>query len=266
VLVAITRPVSATLPRCELTHVARRPLDVILARRQHGEYERAMAELGAAVVRLPPADDLPDATFVEDMAVVLDEVAILATPGAASRARELPDVERCLAQYRPLARLPAPATLDGGDVLRIGRTLFVGHSRRTNEAAIGALGECVRAFGYEVTPVPVHGCLHLKTACGYLGRETIVANGDWVDLSAFAATDVLAVPASEPWGANVLRIGEAVLVARGFPRTRALIDRRGFATREIDISELQKAEAGLTCLSVVFQSAGPANEVCADDT
>ena len=255
-LVAITRPVSAALPRCELTHVRRRPLDVIVARRQHGEYERAMAELGAAVVRLPVADELPDATFVEDMAVVLDEVAILATPGAPSRAGELADMEHCLARYRPLERLPVPATLDGGDVLRIGRTLYVGRSSRTNDAAIGALGECVRALGYDVVSVPVRGCLHLKTACGYLGSETIVANGDWVDLSAFRAADVLAAPETEPWGANVLRIGDVVLMARGSPRTRALIDRRGFATREVDISELQKAEAGVTCLSVVFESAG----------
>jgi dimethylargininase len=255
-LIAITRPVSAALPRCELTHLARKPLDVTTARRQHLAYEKTLSGLGVRVVRLPAADDLPDATFVEDMAVVLDEVAILAPPGAASRGGEIADVERCLAAYRPREWLRPPATLDGGDVLRVGRTLYVGRSGRTNDAAIDALTRSTDAFGYAVVPVTVRGCLHLKTACGYLGGETVVANGDWVDRSAFRGLDVLDVPPAEPWGANVLRIEGVVLVSANCPRTRRVVEQHGFDTREVDIGELQKAEAGLTCLSIVFEGAG----------
>jgi dimethylargininase len=254
-LIAITRAVSAALPGCELTHVARQPMDVEVARRQHGAYESVLMELGATVERLPVADDMPDATFVEDTAVVLDEVAILAAPGVASRAAEVADVERCLAAHRRLVRLPPGATLEGGDVLRVGRTLYVGRSGRTNAEGIDVLRKSAGAFGYDVVPVAVRGCLHLKTACGYLGRETIVANGDWIDCDALSGLDVLETAPGEPWGANVLLLGGVVLVATGAPHTQELLEARRFTTREVDISELQKAEAGLTCLSIVFEAA-----------
>ena len=134
--IAITRPVSASLAHCELTHLAREPIDVPRARAQHAAYERLLGSLGASLVRVGPAPDLPDAVFIEDTAVVLDELAVVTRPGAASRRPETDAVASVLASYRPLRTMTAPATLDGGDVLRLGRTLYVGRSAaRANPAS-----------------------------------------------------------------------------------------------------------------------------------
>ena len=253
-LTAITRPVSNRLPECELTHLKRVPIDVARARAQHAAYEAALAGAGASVVRLPAADDLPDAVFVEDTAVVLDELAVVARPGAPSRAGEAEDMAAALAAYRPVRRLAAPATLDGGDVLRVGRTLYVGSSGRTNEAGIAQLQAMIHPLGYRVVPVPVCGCLHLKTAATLADDRTVILNPRWIspDVFAGAGLDVLAIPEEEPWGANVLRIGRVVLMPDNAPRTHALLASRGVAVRTVDVSELQKAEAGVTCMSVVL--------------
>jgi dimethylargininase len=252
-LVAIVRLPSDALARCELTHVAREPIDVARAREQHARYAAVLGDLGARVVALPPEPELPDAVFVEDVAVVLDEVAVMTIPGARSREPEVKTVAAALSGFRALAWLAPPATLDGGDVVRIERLLYIGRSSRTNFTGIAQLARHVAPLGYAVRPVQVSGCLHLKSACSYLGRGVLLANPDWIDPHAFAGLDVLAVDPVEPRAANTLCVGETVVMADGFPRTRARIEARGFAVRLVSLGELQKAEAGGSCMSLIFR-------------
>ena len=250
-LTAITRPPSESLARCELTFLERAPIDVGRARRQHHELEALLRDLGADVLSLPPAPELPDATFVEDGAVVLDEVAVVCHMGAASRAPEVESLAQVLGRYRPLARIEAPGTLDGGDVLRVGRRLFAGISTRSNAEGIVQLRRIAEPLGYEVTAVPVAGSLHLKTACTAPADDAVLLNPAWVEPAAFAGFRVLPVPAEEPFGANVLTVAGTRVVPASHPRTRDLVASLGVPVRSADISELQKAEAGLTCLCVL---------------
>lgn len=253
-LVAIVRPPSDALARCELTHLAREPIDVGRAREQHAGYTALLRELGAAVLVLPAQPDLPDAVFVEDVAVVLDELAVMTRPGAPSREPEVAAVAAALAGFRALAWLAPPATLDGGDVLRVDRTLYVGRSSRTNAAGIEQLAGHLAPFGYTVRAAPIGPALHLKSACTYLGRGVLLANPAWIDPTPFAGLDILPVDPAEPRAANTLRVGETVVMADGFPQTRARIEERGFTVRVVPLSELQKAEAGGSCMSLVFQA------------
>jgi dimethylargininase len=253
-LTAITRGVSASLATGELTFRDRVPIDLSLAQRQHEEYERTLARLGVRIDHLPAEDALPDAVFVEDVGMMLDEIAIVTAPGAVSRRGEIESMAHALGRYRPVKRLSAPATLDGGDVVRVDRTLYVGLSSRTNEAGIDQLGALVSPLGYTVRAVPVKGALHLKTACTYAGRGVLLANPEWATVRTFGDLDVLAVDDAEPWGGSVLAIGDTLVMAASFPRTRAKLEARGFTVAPVDLSELQKAEGGPTCLSIVFDA------------
>jgi dimethylargininase len=254
-LIAVTRPVSASLARCELTHLAREPIDVARAATQHADYERLLVSLGATLLRAPAAPELPDAVFVEDTAVVLDEVAIVTRPGAESRRAETAAVAAVLGAHRPLRELTAPATLDGGDVLRLGRTLHVGRSSRTNEQGIEQLRSFVAPFGYRVVPVEFTGCLHLKSAVTALADELLLLNPAWVSAAAFPAREVLAVDEREPYAANALRLGDAIVCPSQFPRTRDRLVERGLRIATIDCSELAKAEGAVTCCSLIFEAA-----------
>ncbi|MEO7794290.1 MAG: dimethylargininase [Thermoanaerobaculia bacterium] len=254
-MLALTRAVPASLAFCELTHLSRVAIDVGRAREQHELYEGALRALGVEVVRLPPADDLADSVFVEDAAVVVLELAVLTRPGAHSRRAEIPSVAAALARYRALAEIVAPGTLDGGDVLRIGRRIFVGRSARSNDAGIAQLAAVLAPFGYRVAGVAVTGCLHLKsavTAIGPLGDETIVLNPAWVDGAAFGARRAIEVAPAEAMAANVLAIGNSVLVNASAPRTAARLVAAGFEVVTVDQSELAKAESGLTCCSLLL--------------
>jgi dimethylargininase len=251
--VAITRAVPSTLARCELTHLAREPIDVERARSQHAAYVALLRLLGLEVVDLPADPDLPDCCFVEDVAVVLDEVALLAMPGAASRRGEVQAVAEAIARFRPLARTELPATLEGGDVLRIGRTLFVGRSARTNAAGIARLSAVAEPLGYRVVEVRVTGCLHLKSAVTALDHQHVLANPAWVDMRPFRGFEVLEVAPEEPAAANVLRIEGLVIGHPGFPRTLERIAGLGYAIRPLDVSEFLKAEAALTCKSLLLE-------------
>jgi dimethylargininase len=253
-LLAVVRPPSDALARCELTHVARAPIDTALAREQHAGYVALLRELGARVLALTPQPDLPDAVFVEDTAVVLDEVAVMTRPGAPSREPEVASVAAALSGFRALAWLTPPATLDGGDVLRVDRTLHVGQSSRTNAAGIEQLAGHLAPFGYTVRAVPIGRALHLKSACTYLGHGVLLANPEWIDPITFAGLDILPVDCVEPRAANTLRVGETVVMADGFPRTLARVAERGFTVRAVPLSELQKAEAGGSCMSLVFRA------------
>lgn len=192
--------------------------------------------------------------FVEDAAVVLDEVAVIANMGAASRRAESKTVADALVRYRSLNLLVEPATLDGGDVMRIDRTIFVGLSRRTNRESIEQLSELLGTHGYQVQPVEVRGCLHLKSACSYIGHATILVNRSWIDAARLRGFELLDVPEEEPAAANALLLDGVVIVPASFPETGALLEERGFSVRSVDVSELQKAEAGVTCCSLIFDS------------
>ena len=249
-ITAITRAVSATLNNCQLSYKERVPIDVALARRQHRAYEQALESLGVTIDQLPALDEFPDAVFVEDPAIILDELAVITLPGAASRAAEGAEIAAAVAKYRPLVRIAPPAKLDGGDVLRIGKDIYVGRSARTTDEGVSALRALVAPHGYTVTAVPVRGALHLKTACTYAGRDTLLANPEWADVSAFREVRLLTTP--EPWGASVLEVNNVLVMPTSFPATRALLERAGFSTLPVDVSELQKAEGGCTCLSLVI--------------
>jgi dimethylargininase len=254
-LTAITRAVSPAISACELTFLDRTAIDYGRAVAQHRVYEECLRALGAHVVSLPALPDLPDSVFVEDPAVVLDEVAVIARPGALSRRLEADRIAEALAAFRPLMRIEAPGTLEGGDVIRAGRELYVGLSQRTNAGGIAQLAAIVKPRGYSVTPVEVRGCLHLKSGACYLGRGTVLANRGWIDATAFARYRIIDV--AEDWAADVLAIGDVILMPAGFPNTAERLEAEGFAVRTVDVSELQKAEAGVTCMSLIFGPSTP---------
>lgn len=240
------------MTRCELTHLPRAAIDVALAVAQHRAYEQALAALGCEIVRLPADPDLPDSVFVEDVAVVLDEIAVVTRPGAASRRAEAAAVAEALVPFRRVTAIAAPGTLDGGDVLRIGRRIFVGQSARSNASGIEQLRAVVWPYGHSVTAVPVDGCLHLKSAITQVGPDTVLVNPAWVDGRLFGAARVIEVDPAEPYAANGLRVGESVIYPASFPATRARLEAAGIAVYAIDVSELQKAEGAVTCCSVIF--------------
>ena len=238
--------------RCELTYLERQEIDIGRAVEQHRNYVRCLRDAGLQVYELPADPRLPDSVFVEDPAVVVDEVAVIARMGAESRRGEAHAMAEALGRFRPLVRMTAPATLDGGDVFRVGQTLFAGLSQRTNAAGIAQLRDAAAPWGYEVRPVEVRGCLHLKSGACYVGGETMLVNRAWVDTSAFEDYDLVDV--EEPWAADVLALGNFVLMPEGYPKTKALLETAGFPVRTIDVSELQKAEAGVTCMSIIFRA------------
>ena len=252
-LTAITRAVSPAINQCEIGFIERQVIDLAKANLEHRQYEACLAELGASVVSLPPEPDYPDSVFVEDPAVVVDEVAVMARMGALSRRGEADSLARALAPYRELRWLREPATLEGGDMMRIGRSLYVGVSHRTNRAGIEQLAGELSPLGYSVTPVTVRGALHLKTACCSLGDGAILANRAWLDLEPLRQYRIIDVAPGEGRAANVLSIGGSVIVPACFPRTAEILARAGYKVRSLDVSELMKAEAGVTCSSLIFE-------------
>jgi dimethylargininase len=252
-LTAITRAVSPAIDQCEIGFIERQEIELVRAEEQHRRYEALLAELGANVISLPAEPDYPDSVFVEDPAVVVDEVAVMTRMGAVSRRGETESLARTLEAYRPIRWLREPATLEGGDVMRIGRTLFVGVSHRTNRAGIEQLSEELRPLGYSLVPVAVRGALHLKTACCWLGDDAILANRGWLDLEPLAQFRIVDVAPREGRAANVLSVGGSVIVPASFPRTAEILVRLGLRVRTLDVSELMKAEAGVTCCSLIFE-------------
>jgi len=253
-LIAITREVSPGINDCELSYHAREPIDVAKAIAQHKAYQDCLAELGLRVVALPAEPELPDSVFVEDPAIVLDEVAVIMRIGAPSRRPEASSLVNALAPYRSLEFLTEPATMDGGDVVRVGRSIFVGLSRRTNREGVSQLSKLLQGHGYTVTAVEVKGCLHFKSACSYIGNQTMLVSRSWLTAEQLAGFDLLDVPEQESSAANVLRINETIVMPASFPRTRTLLEKRGFQVHPVNVSELQKAEAGVTCCSLIFKS------------
>jgi dimethylargininase len=251
--VAITRKVSPAIGRCELSYLAREPVDVQTAERQHLAYERCLADLGCSVVSLAAETGLPDSVFVEDAAVVLDDLAVITRPGAASRRPETAAVAATLGRFRPLAWIEAPGTLDGGDVLVVGRSVYVGRSRRSDAGGYGQLRDLLLPRGYRLVPVPVSGCLHLKSAVTALSEDRLLVNRDWVDVAHFEGWGIVEVDPAEPRAANALLIGGVVVFPAAFGRTLQRLEQAGIQVVAVDVSELAKAEGAVTCCSLVFE-------------
>jgi dimethylargininase len=226
----------------------------VTARRQHGDYCALLSDAGIELEWLPVAHDLPDAVFVEDTAVVLHEVAVITRPGAETRRPETAASATALARWRDLVTLESPATLDGGDVLVINRTVYVGETPRSNAAGRLQLAAAVAPFGYRVERVPVKGCLHLKSAVTRIGPDRLLANPRWVDIEAFGSLAHLPVAPDEPHAANSVLLPDGVLVAAEFPRTRERLEAAGVRTVAVSASELAKAEGALTCQSIIFST------------
>lgn len=250
---AYTRALSPRLAECQLTHQQRVPIDAAKAIEEHRSYEQALAGAGFEIIRLPELADDPDAVFVEDTALLLDGHAVITRPGAASRIGEADSTAAGLAGAFEVHRIER-GFLDGGDVLRIGRTLYVGLSTRTDADGITTLADLVRPLGYEVVKAELRDCLHLKTGATLAGRDAsgtpvLLYDERSIDPAQFRGVEPLAVP--ERAAANCVRAGNRIILPAGNPRSSAMLRKRGFNVVEVDVTELQKAEAGVTCMSLI---------------
>ncbi|HSR31618.1 MAG TPA: arginine deiminase family protein [Anaerolineae bacterium] len=252
-LVAITREVSPNMGDYESFSQPRQTIDIDLARKQHSQYEDVLGELGCQVIRLPMQPRYPDSVFVEDTAIVLDELAIISRPGAESRRGETEPVAEVLSKYRSISRINSPGTLEGGDVLQLGRTLYVGLSERTNQSGASQLRDLVAIYGYEVETVPVDGCLHLKSAVTHVGKESLLINKSWIDAMAFRGKTLIEVDPGEPNAANSLLIAGELMYSTMFPATRRRLEEKRISVRAVEMSEFQKAEGAVTCCSLIFR-------------
>lgn len=253
-LVAITRAPSPRLELGERTYVDGAPIDGALALRQHEQYQDALRRCGAGVVSLPACEDLADCVFVEDTALVVDEIAVMMSMGAVSRRGEVPTIEAALREFRTIARVTLPARIDGGDIVCSGRDVFVGLSQRTNAAGVDALRNILAPFGYAVTAVPVLHCLHLKSACSALPDGSLLVNPNLIAVSPIRGREFVSVPKAEPFAGDVLVIGERIIASDAFPETVSLLGSRGWDVIPVSVSEFAKAEGGVTCMSLVFNT------------
>lgn len=253
----VTHLPSPALQECELTFVKSELIDIDKAAKEHENYCTMLEECGARVIKLGDNLSLPDSVFVEDPIIVFNEVAVLTSMGVESRRKELPALKKFFSQYRPIEQISLPAKIEGGDVLKIGRNIFVGRSSRTNDIGIQSLRNIIEPLGYKVTPVRVTGCLHLKTGCTALDDKTILINPDWVDATPFAGFNIIETLSQEPFGANVLPIQKSICMNTAFPETIDLVRSLGYTVVKTDITEFVKAEAGLTCMSIPFNQNPP---------
>ncbi len=252
-ILAITREVSRSIVNCELTHLARTPIDVERARGQHAQYRSALAGLGLAILSLPEEPELADSVFVEDTALVLDECAIITRPGADSRKAETESIARVLEPYRKLFRILPPARVDGGDILCIGNDIYIGLSTRSDTNAIEQIQDFVQPFGYSVHAVQVTGCLHLKSAVTQVAAEAVLINPAWVNKDHFRLMKCLEVDPSEPYAANAVLVGQTIIYPTAFPKTQTRLNAASIAMVNVDADELAKAEGAVTCCSLILK-------------
>ncbi len=251
---AITRDVSPRFNECEITHIDRAPIDVNVAQSQHHGYVQALKELRYAVLELPAEPDLPDSVFVEDTAVILPDAAIITRPGADSRKPETESIAQALRPYRELVFIESPGSVDGGDVLVLGKNIYVGLSTRSNQSAIDQMNQLLGKYGYKAQGVEMRDCLHLKTAVTRADDNTLLINRKWVDVENFEGYDLIDVDESEPFAANCLPLGDSIIFPVAFPRTRAKLGARGYKIKPVVVDELAKAEGAVTCCSLIIEN------------
>jgi len=250
--IAITRQISPRFNECEITHIERTPIDLDLARAQHHDYVNALRELGCKVIELPAEANLPDSVFVEDTAFILPDVAVITRPGADSRKPETESIVRALSPHIKLVHVREPATVDGGDVLVLGKSIYIGLSTRSNQEAIRQLNDLLCEYGYTVRGIQLNDCLHLKSAVTRVDDKTLLINKNWVDTTHFANFDLIETDPSEPYAANCLPVGGGIIYPTAFPKTRARLEKRGYKVMVVDVSELAKAEGAVTCCSLII--------------
>ena len=266
---AFCRSVSPSIDNCELSFIHREPIDAVKAQAQHDNYVIALRQMGVDVIELRAERDLPDSVFVEDVVLMFDELAVMTRPGAKSRRPEVDRILPAVKNVRAVVKhIQEPGTLDGGDVLRIGKRVYVGLSQRSNQSAIDQLSEILLPFKYQVIAVPMKECLHLKSAVTALTDQIILMNPEWLDANYFKDYRQLHVSKKEPHAANVVRLASStstssvtvansvasILMPSNFPETQAKIEGLGLKVRAVDVSELQKAEGAVTCCSVLFNN------------
>ncbi len=252
-LIAITREVSESIQDCQLAHLPRATINLRRAQEQHRQYENYLAELGCEIQRLPGEPELPDAVFVEDAALVVDELGVITRPGASSRRAETLSVAKALDNYRELCYINPPGTLDGGDLLLVGKVLYAGLSSRSNVAGIEQLQSYLTPHGYSIETVKISDCIHLKSAVSQVAEEVLLINRCWVDPGAFEHLELIEVDPSEPFGANALLVNHRVLYPLAYQKTLNRLEKHGLEVETVDVSELAKAEGGVTCCSLIFR-------------
>lgn len=250
--IALMREVNLNISKCEINNITRKPIDPHEARIQHENYADTLRDLGYKIHMIEADDSLPDSSFIEDTALVLDEIAVITHPGAPSRRGETRAVADALSIYRELEFISHSGTLDGGDVLRVGRTLYVGKSGRSSAVGISNLRDIVQPYGYDVVGVPVTGCLHLKSAVTLVAENTLLLNPSWVDPGNFRDMERITVNPSEPYSANALLLEGGLVYSISYPGTRRILEKRGIEVVAIDLSELSKAEGNISCCCIPF--------------
>lgn len=252
-LIALTREVSESIQDCQLTHLPRESINLTRAQEQHRQYEKCLTELGCELQRLPSEPELPDAVFVEDTAIVLDQIGIITRPGASSRQAETLSVAKILETYRDLRYIKPPGTLDGGDILLIGKVIYAGRSSRSNLEGIEQLRSYISPYGYTIEILPIENSLHLKSAVTRVAENTLLINPDWIDASAFEHFELIEIDREEPFGANALLVNNCVLYPQAYHKTLKRLEGYSLEVVLVDVSELAKAEGGVTCCSLIFQ-------------
>ena len=247
---AIVRPVPDSYDRCIRTN--RDKIDVALAKRQHAEYCQALQKLGLSLTWIRGDNALPDSCFVEDTAVVFGEKAVICNMAAKSRANEVAEVAKAMSELKETYRIKPPATIDGGDVLRVDDRVLVGISARTNLHAVRQLKKILENSGMKVVPVKVHKVLHLKSACTYLGNGVVILSRGCFDTKVLQGLGKIFVPKGEEYAADCLAVNGTVLIAKGHAETRKLVEKEGFRVEELEISEFRKGDGALTCLSILL--------------
>jgi len=247
---AIVRPVPDSYDRCIRTN--REKIDVALAKRQHAEYCQALQKLGLSLTWIRGDNALPDSCFVEDTAVVFGEKAVICNMAAKSRANEVAEVAKAMSELKETYRIKPPATIDGGDVLRVDDRVLVGISARTNLHAVRQLKKILENSGMKVVPVKVHQVLHLKSACTYLGNGVVILSRGCFDTKVLQGLGKIFVPKGEDYAADCLAVNGTVLIAEGHAETRKLVEKEGFRVEELEISEFRKGDGALTCLSILL--------------
>jgi dimethylargininase len=247
---AVVRPVPDSYDRCVRTSFEK--IDVDVAKRQHSQYCRTLQRLGLKLVWAERDNNLPDSCFVEDTAVVFGDKAVICNMRVESRADEVIGVARVLKQFKTTHSILPPATIDGGDVLKVEGRVFVGISARTNVHAVDQLREILKDSNMSVVPVKIRKALHLKSACTYLGNGFVILSEGCFEPDVLEGLRKIVVPKEEEYAADCLAVNGTVVMAKGYAETRKLVEMEGFPVVELDVSEFQKGDGALTCLSIIW--------------